>query len=48
MLVSVYAVIISVFVYRELTWKKFLFGMADSALIVGLITALLFDPWEGG
>jgi C4-dicarboxylate transporter DctM subunit len=37
----VYALIVGIFVYRELTWKKFLFGMADSALIVGLIMLVL-------
>lgn len=37
----VYALLVGIFVYRELTWKKFLFGMADSALIVGLIMLVL-------
>lgn len=37
----VYAILVGIFVYRELTWKKFLFGMADSALIVGLIMLVL-------
>ena len=37
----VYALLVGIFVYRELTWKKFMFGMADSALIVGLIMLVL-------
>lgn len=37
----VYALLVGIFVYRELSWKKFLFGMADSALIVGLIMLVL-------
>lgn len=37
----VYAILVGIFVYKELSWKKFLFGMADSALIVGLIMLVL-------
>lgn len=37
----VYALIVGVFVYRELTWKRFVYAMADSTLIVGLIMLVL-------
>ncbi|WP_347344987.1 TRAP transporter large permease [Microbacterium sp.] len=37
----VYALIVGVFVYRELTWKRFVYAMADSTLVVGLIMLVL-------
>lgn len=37
----VYALIVGIFVYRELTWKRFVYAMADSTLVVGLIMLVL-------
>ncbi len=37
----VYALIVGFFVYRELNWRKLVYALADSVLIVGLIMLVL-------
>lgn len=37
----VYALLVGVFVYREITWKNFVNGLASSGVIVGLIMLVL-------
>jgi C4-dicarboxylate transporter DctM subunit len=37
----IYALIVGFFIYRELTWKKLVYALADSVLIVGLIMLVL-------
>ncbi len=36
-----YALVIGFFVYKELTWKKLVYALADSVLIIGLIMLVL-------